>query len=238
MEKTSDSSDRVFQIVIVDDDEDFRSILEVSLADMGMDLRLYTNGDEAIAAMSATWPDMAILDIQMPGTNGIEVCQWIKSQGEKPFIPVILLTSQSEIADKVNGLNCGADDYVTKPFSLAELKARVHSFLRIKVLTDQLRDTKNKLAEKERELLVMQLAGAAAHELGQPLTTLLLDCQLLSRAPGSTEHSKVLEDIVAQCNRMREIVDQLHSLQTYKVQDYVGGLKILSLTAEGQDRSL
>lgn len=221
---------RSFRVLIADDEEDARALLGIALDDCGWDLVFCENGDQAIEAFREQAPDLVISDIQMPGRNGIEVCQWIKEHSEGNFIPVILLTCRSELTDKVNGLNCGADDYITKPFALPELEARVRALLRIKVLTNELRETRNLLAQREKELVAMSVAGGAAHELGQPLTSILLNCQLLAKLEsGSNEFEQTLKTLKQQCHRMREIVGQLHELTEFRTTDYPGELQIVDL---------
>jgi DNA-binding response OmpR family regulator len=224
---------RNFQIVIADDDPDARTLLEIALSGSNLDLSIFDNGDSALEACQANPPDLAVLDIQMPGANGIEVCQALKAKSPEFFIPVILLTAQAELTDKVNGLNCGADDYVTKPFNVAELEARVRALLRIKVLTDQLRKTQNMLQQKEKELVAMHVAGAAAHELGQPLTTVMLSFQLLkSLDKENPKFGATMEQLAEQFGRMKAILQKLNEVKEYKTISYPGDMEILDIGSD------
>lgn len=223
--------EKKFDVLIADDSEDARTLVQIALQCDYLNFRACKDGEEAIAQCELKLPDFAILDVLMPGKSGIEVCSWIKANSEDVFIPVVLLTCQAELADKVHGLNCGADEYITKPFSVPELEARIRALLRIKDLTDQLRETKDLLREKEKQLVATQVSGAAAHELGQPLTAMLLNCELLTRL--SQEHPdfiKTLWSIQQQCRVMRDILHQLHQVREYRTMEYAGDLEILALS--------
>ncbi len=223
-------------MLLADDSEDALALVQIALQNDKLKFRANKNGEEAIASCAERLPDLAILDILMPGKNGLEVCEWIKQNCGQTFVPVILLTCQSELSDKLIGLNCGADDYITKPFSLPELEARVRSLLRIKELTDQLQQTRNLLAEKEKQLVAIHVAGAAAHELGQPLTAMLLNCELLAKVPADTEDFRLtVEAIQSHCRQMREILHQLNEVTEYRTTDYAGNLEILDLKRANGD---
>jgi len=231
LEKPTFQYSRTFDVVLADDSEDALHLVQLALRNEYLHFRSYPNGELAIEACKQKLPDLAILDILMPGTNGIEVCRWIKENCGKTFTPVMLLTCQSELEHKVDGLNCGADEYVTKPFSVPELEARVRALLRIKDLTDKLMDTQNLLAQKEKQIVAMQVAGAAAHELGQPLTAMLLHCQLLSKLDQKHgDFGKTLISIQDHCKRMKDILDQLNSLEDYKTTEYAGNLEIVDIS--------
>lgn len=219
-----------FRILIVDDDPAARDLLGVTLAREEWQLAVAQSGEEALALCSAKLPDIALVDIQLPGMSGIEVCRWLKEQQPATFIPVILITSQTELCDKVRGLNGGADEYISKPFSLPELEAQVRALLRIKELTNQLQETQNLLAEREKELLVVEVAGAAAHEMGQPLTSLLLNCEMLQRTlPEDTVSNGIRTRIQADCDRLKLILLHLQQVESYQTKCYLPGTKILDL---------
>ena len=169
----------------------------------------------------------------MPGLSGNEVCSIIKETFSEQFIPVILLTGRDSIDDKVEGFSSGADDYITKPYSPTELRARVSVMLRIKKLTDDLRQTKNSLKDKEKQVLAMSIAGGTAHELGQPLTSIMLNVKILPALEhASPEFKEVLEAIEEQCLRMKKTVDNLFKLEKISSKDYVENLQILDLSSE------
>jgi len=228
------NTDHIPSLVFCDDDPVIRRLLSKAFEPKHYDIKIFENGEQAIDACSKHLPDLVLSDIKMPGMDGYEVCRWIKENTNRAFVPVVLLTSLNEVEDTVSGLNCGADEYITKPFAFIELKARIDALLRIKFLTDELKQTQNLLAEKERQLVAMSVAGGAAHELGQPLTTINLNCSLLRNLdPKSEDFSSTLKDIEQQCGRMTQIIDKLNQLTSFKTKSYVGELDIVDL--DGSD---
>jgi DNA-binding response OmpR family regulator len=116
------------KILIVEDDRAILLGLRENLAYEGHVVVEVTRGDEALAALAEAKPDLLILDIMLPGISGFEVCRRIRK--EDRHLPILMLTARSDEVDKVMGLDLGADDYLTKPFSLSELLARVRALLR------------------------------------------------------------------------------------------------------------
>ena len=223
---------RIFRILVVDDDSDARDLLDIALASPKYELKLCATGQEALDAYPGFRPDLLILDWHMPDISGVKICKQIKSSCGRTFIPVILLTSLAEIADRVTGLNYGADEYITKPFALPELEARVRAMLRIKILADELKRTQDLVLEKEKQLVAMQVAGAACHELGQPLTTIMLNYKLLNQfSPTDPKFMQALETVVQQCQRMGAILKKLTELSKYKTKPYARDLDIIDLNA-------
>ena len=117
------------RILVVDDERAVRESLRRALELEGYEIELAGDGNEALYRLeSSDEPDAMILDVLMPGVDGLEVCRRIRSTGSK--LPVLMLTARTEVEDRVAGLDAGADDYVTKPFALEELLARVRALLR------------------------------------------------------------------------------------------------------------
>lgn len=112
-------------ILIVDDEEDVLELLRFNLEKNGYKIDTAVSGEEALAKSRAKLPDLIILDLMLPGIDGLEVCKKLKSDSKTQNIPVIMLTAKSEEADIVTGLELGAEDYITKPFSPKVLTARV-----------------------------------------------------------------------------------------------------------------
>lgn len=115
------------RILVVDDEPIIRATVADSLSADGFAVDIAADGAEAIRRFRETAPDLVLLDVMLPGISGVEVCRVIRSESS---VPIILLTARDSEADKVLGLEVGADDYVTKPFSMRELSARVRSNLR------------------------------------------------------------------------------------------------------------
>lgn len=117
-------------ILIVEDEPAQREMLGYNLESEGYRISTAINGEEALLLISEEAPDVIVLDWMLPNVSGIEVCRQVKSKPETREIPVIMLSARSEENDKVRGLEIGADDYVTKPYSVTELMARVRTQLR------------------------------------------------------------------------------------------------------------
>src|SRR6267142_6265064 len=117
-------------ILVADDEDAMLSLLREALQSVQYDVVVAHNGEEAIEKLRKTPPDLVLLDVQMPKMNGYDVCRKIKSDVFLRHIPVMMLTAQSGTSNKVTGLEQGADDYVTKPFEMDELMARIRTLLR------------------------------------------------------------------------------------------------------------
>ncbi len=117
-------------ILVIEDDPDIRELIGYNLKREGFEVILCNNGQDGLDAALQNDVDLIILDLMMPKLNGIEVCKRLREIPEKRTIPVIMLTAKSEETDIVFGLGVGADDYMTKPFGLKELIARVYTRLR------------------------------------------------------------------------------------------------------------
>jgi DNA-binding response OmpR family regulator len=124
-------------IAIVDDEDDIRELVSVNLKKAGFKTKEFSDADSLIKSLSKSAPDLIILDIMMPGTDGIETVKILKKDDRYSSIPVIMLTAKNDEPEKVVGLEIGADDYVTKPFSPRELAARVKAVLRRKAKTGE-----------------------------------------------------------------------------------------------------
>lgn len=113
---------------MADDDPAVRESLRRSLSFNGYDVTVAVDGSEALAAIDERHPDLVLLDVNMPGVDGLEVCRRLRASGND--IPVLMLTARVEVGDRVLGLDAGADDYLPKPFALEELLARSRALLR------------------------------------------------------------------------------------------------------------
>ncbi len=115
------------RILVVEDEKDIADFIRRGLILKGYEVDVADSGEEGLALVHEQMPDMVILDLMLPGIQGIEVCRRLRAVGD---VPVIILTARDSVADKVEGLDAGADDYVTKPFAFDELLARVRATLR------------------------------------------------------------------------------------------------------------
>jgi len=118
------------RILIVEDEEALRPMLRYNFEEEGFDVTEAADGEEAKTMIAEEKPDIIILDWMLPKLSGIELCRQLRRDPDTKSLPIIMLTARSEESDRLRGLNTGADDFVTKPFSPAELVARVHAVLR------------------------------------------------------------------------------------------------------------
>lgn len=116
------------RILVVDDEESMRDLIGTALEFAGFDVRTASDGHDALAVVGSFAPELVVLDVSMPGLSGLEVCSRMRDTGDQT--PVIFLTARDGIDDTVSGFGAGGDDYVTKPFHLKELVARVHAVLK------------------------------------------------------------------------------------------------------------
>jgi DNA-binding response OmpR family regulator len=123
----------VATVLVVDDEPIVREVVVRYLSREGHETLQASDGDAARAAIERAAPDLVVLDVMLPRTDGLDLCRWIRSTSD---LPVIMLTARGEEADRIVGLELGADDYVTKPFSPRELAARVRSVLRRATASD------------------------------------------------------------------------------------------------------
>ncbi|WP_377480613.1 MAG: response regulator [Microcoleus anatoxicus] len=180
-------------ILIVDDTPENLQVLSATLLDRGYKVRGVINGKMAIRAAKSGSPDLILLDIKMPEMNGYEVCAKLKADGETSEIPVIFISALDEVLDKVKAFQIGGVDYITKPFQVEEVLARVEHQLTIKRLQKELIDRNNQLQKEivERKKAEEKAAAASqaksqfvanmSHELRTPLNAILGFTQVMSR---------------------------------------------------------
>ena len=131
-------ANRVPVVLVVDDGPANRELIEACLAGVDCEVRTAEDGPSALKAIQSSLPDLVLLDVQMPGMDGYEVCRRIKSSAASRLVPVVMITSLDHTSDRVRALEAGADDYMTKPVDRVELVARVRSALRLKSVYDSL----------------------------------------------------------------------------------------------------
>jgi len=243
-------------ILIVDDEPDTRSLVSHTLKIGGHTIIEAGDGLEAKECCAKHVPDLIVTDIAMPNMDGNEFVRWFRAEFTEYFVPILMLTALDDVENKVEGLNVGADDYLTKSFNFLELQARVQALLRIRELTESLYNrkhelekvnaelsrTQDELVAKERELVAIQFAGAASHNLGQPLTSILLNCRLLEKnvllssdkdAPVSKElkqaraATKAIQD---ECESIKSVLQNMREVDPSQAKSYIGDLTILDLS--------
>jgi two-component system, OmpR family, alkaline phosphatase synthesis response regulator PhoP len=170
------------RILVVDDEEDLLELVNYNLSKEGYRVRCVATGEEALAEARQTLPDLIVLDLLLPAVDGLEVCRRLKADSRTQHIPVIMLTAKGEESDMVAGLELGADDYMTKPFSPRILLARVKAILRRK--GKEAPDAEGAIQIRE---LMIHPGRHEAHLSGQPLDLTYTEFRLLhflARKPG------------------------------------------------------
>lgn len=118
------------RITIIEDDESIRELVRVTLEAFGYEVLAYESAEEALAAIREQTPDLAVFDVMLPGMDGVTAVRQLRTDPKYVTLPVLMLTAKGSETDKVIGLDAGADDYLTKPFGVLELAARIRSLLR------------------------------------------------------------------------------------------------------------
>ncbi|MEM1382335.1 MAG: phosphate regulon transcriptional regulator PhoB [Pseudomonadota bacterium] len=180
------------RVLVVEDEEALSALLEYNLGKEGFEVRISADGEDALLAIEEDRPDLVLLDWMLPGLSGIEICRRIRARGETRDTPVIMLTARGEEEDRVRGLDTGADDYLTKPFSVPELTARVRALLRRSRPTLSAEVATFGDLALDRETRRVRRADREVH-LG-PTEFRLLDC--LMQRPGRVFSREQLLDLV------------------------------------------
>lgn len=168
------------RVLIVEDDADIASLIRVNLQELGIITEHLDNGEQACrVALEQDW-DLLLLDIMLPGMNGLDICR--KVRDNKPQQAIVMLTAKNSETDRVLGLELGADDYMSKPFSIRELQARVRSHLRRVQLLKQLSQEQGGSEASQRIQLGKLLIDGNTHEVklnSQPLELTATEFDLL-----------------------------------------------------------
>jgi two-component system phosphate regulon response regulator PhoB len=162
------------RILVVDDEEDLLELVRYNLSKEGYRVGCASSGEQAVREARANPPDLILLDLLLPSVDGLEVCKLLKNDARTKQVPIIMLTAKSEEADVVTGLELGADDYITKPFSPRVLAARVKAVLRRRTETPAGKDMTVKIHE-----LVIHPGRHEVLAAGSPLSLTLTEFRLL-----------------------------------------------------------
>ncbi len=180
------------RVLVVEDEDALSALLEYNLEKEGFEVRVSADGEDALLVIEEDKPDLVLLDWMLPGLSGIEICRRIRARPDTRDVPVIMLTARSDEDDRIRGLDTGADDYLTKPFSIPELTARVRALLRRSRPTLSAEVATFGDLTLDRETRRVRRADREVH-LG-PTEFRLLDC--LMQRPGRVFSREQLLDLV------------------------------------------
>ena len=199
---------RPLTVLVVEDDAELREILQAEFELEGLTALTATNGSEAVTAAREFKPDLILMDLMMPVMDGIEATKIVKDNEETKHIPIVMLTAAGNRENIVAGLEAGAIDYITKPFFMPELKARLRSVLQHKIMYDELKRIQDTLIRKERLQTIKELTEAFQGSINGPLTVILGRIHLLKK-----KHSNIskndLETLENAAHKIKEIVNHL-----------------------------
>jgi DNA-binding response OmpR family regulator len=220
-------------ILIVEDSPDLVALLQRVLTEQGYEVRSARDGEAGLASAEANEPDLIILDVGLPGRNGFEVVQELRQKGINA--PTLMLTARSEISDRVNGLEAGADDYLVKPFDSDELVARVRALLRRSashgrvpslcvgdlVLDPISRDVHRgdrKLVLTQREFALLEYFMRNA---GKPVSRSLIAQEVWRQTAADVEETNIVDVYIAYLRKKLDTEDESPMLQTVRGVGYV-----------------
>ncbi|HEV8325163.1 MAG TPA: hybrid sensor histidine kinase/response regulator [Myxococcota bacterium] len=169
-------------LLIVEDDPVSRRLLDAVLRPEGYRLYFADNGPEALQVAAEVVPELVLLDVMLPQMDGFEVCERLRAMRREEFFPIILVTALDRTSDRLRGFQAGADDFITKPFNGAELRARVKAFLRIQQQQVELADNVRRLNELEN--LRDRLLALLVHDLRGPLSSIMGNLELILEEQG------------------------------------------------------
>ena len=179
------------KILVVDDLPLNVEYLEEELQVLGYEVTTATGGEEALRLVTRTNPDLILLDLSMPVMDGLEVLKLLRADPKYQGLPVILLTARKEYDDRVKGLDAGADDYITKPFHLGEVVARIKALLRIQELQRRVLERERRLARLEG---IGQTLVTLAHHINNATQAVFGMAQICQATPENLEqhHQQIL----------------------------------------------
>jgi signal transduction histidine kinase len=190
------------RVLIVDDDEQSLVLLSVKLQREGYETERALNGLEALSRAKSFRPDIILLDVMMPVMDGYEALRRLKAAEETRYIPVIMLTGRAEVEDKVLSFEVGAEDYISKPYSLQEVSARVKSLLRMRALQTRLRET-------EKMAALGEMVDGIAHEVRNPLTAIGGMARRLFEGETVAQHKEYARRIISSVERLERMIQRI-----------------------------
>ena len=211
-------------IFVVEDDEPSRDLLVRRLRKRRYQAEPFKSGESCLERLAEQLPDLVLLDLVMPAMSGLDVLTEIRKTHSLYQLPVIVVTGKASADDVIDGLNVGANDYVTKPITFPVLEARIKTQIAVKQSIED-------LLQAERQRVMIESLGAACHHLSQPMTSVLGNLGLLQESLGPDDavtRGKV-RDILDWAEEVRSLLRQLQTLREYRSTPYVSDSRILDI---------
>jgi signal transduction histidine kinase len=217
-------------LLIVDDDSQSRKLLEGYLKPEGYRVRSASSGQEALRMAEERAPDVALVDVMMPGMTGLELCQALKGSPATRLTQVMLVTALDGTDDRVEGLDTGADDYVSKPVQRDEFLAKVRALIRARRLLEELDTARQELEMRNRELeLKKTLAQTLVHDMKNPLTAVSGNLELLSICK-EEKRKTILERARGSLARINKMVMDLIDVECLEDGGYAPDMREVDFT--------
>jgi len=214
-------------IYVVEDDEASRELLVRRLGKRGYRAEPIASGELCLEWLTRQLPDLVLLDLVMPAMGGLEVLKTIRRAHSLYQLPVIVVTGRVTTEDVVDGLDSGANDYVTKPITFPVLEARIKTQIAVKQSIED-------LLQAERQRVMIESLGAACHHLSQPMTSVMGNLGLLreSLGPDDADTREKISDILEWAEQVRRLLGQLQTLREYRSTPYLGDSHILDISVD------
>jgi CheY-like chemotaxis protein len=219
--------------LVADDDEAMRSLVEAILTDAGHDVLTAEDGMRAWELFERERPPLVLLDWQMPGLSGIDVCERIRASETVRDAYIVMVTSRGATADLLRLLDAGADDYVSKPLTPESLRTRVVIAERAIAVDQARRAAEAALARAQWYAGIGETVIAVQHEINNPLAALLGNVALVTAGLATPEEEKQCIGVITeQAMRIAAVVRRLGSLREPRSVEYVSGSKMLDLSGK------
>jgi DNA-binding response OmpR family regulator len=211
-------------ILVVDDNKDIVHLFKKILSIHGYKVTTAENGSDALKMAFEDPPDLILLDLAMPKMDGFTVCKKLKESNETNMIPVIMVTCRDTMKDRIQGIELGADAYITKPIYYIELLAWVESLLKLRELQKQ-------LIEARKLETLAQIVVSVNHEINNPLCSISANAEMLRTTIKSDDDMVLhkLDIILKEVDRIKQVISKLSNATRVISMEYISGVKMLDL---------
>ena len=220
MERKEATEGKGLSVLVVGDFAGSRSLFQETLAGLGHDCRLVEGGRQAVEELACGSYHLVFCDVDTADMDGLEILNQLKDKGWD--LPFVIVTRDGRLDEAMEALRRGADDFLVKPVAPTMLAHRILAVM-------ERRRARNSRHQRMQLEAALATAGAAAHELNQPLASLLISAEMLEAAQETTEIKRLARVISEQCQRLGKTTRQLVSLVRYQTKTYLGDQEILDL---------